>query len=227
MKCYVGPEGKIEFLRTSEDIPLVVDVLRASSTIIAVLFRGAEKVIPVEDQGEALLLGEKLGAITIGERHGVRIDGFDYGNSPTEMLNVDLRGKTVVMTTTNGTRVMVEGGVIASTLNAGVIADRIRGRSHAYLLASGAPLKSDEDRYAAELIERIEAELVSGVGVESAVHAVSRSAEGIMLLEGIRNSSSGKKLVSFGFGRDIDLICTAINEYMVLPVYRSGSIRLW
>ncbi|HMK47380.1 MAG TPA: 2-phosphosulfolactate phosphatase [Methanocella sp.] len=226
MKCYVGPEGKTEFLNTSGDVPLVVDVLRASSTIIAALSSGAEKVIPVEDQDEALLLGNKLHAITIGERHGIRIDGFDFGNSPTEMLDADLRGKTLVMTTTNGTRVMVEGGIIASTLNAGAVADQVRGQPHAYLLASGAPLKSDEDRYAAELIERITAELINGMGVAPAVHAVSRSSEGALLLNGIRNSSSGRKLSTFGFGEDIDLICTAINEYTVLPVYRNGLIQL-
>ena len=225
MRHYVGPEGKTEFLKTDGDLPLIVDVLRASSTIIAVLARGAEKVIPVEDETEALRLGKDLKAITIGERHGIKIEGFDHGNSPTEMLGLDLEGKTVVITTTNGTRVMVEGGIIASTLNAGVVADMIRSKPHAYLLASGAPLKSDEDRSAARLIEMIASSLADGKNIDAAVLSASSSPEGITALDGIRTSASGQKLIAYGYGQDVEMICTSINSYPLVPVYHEGTIR--
>jgi len=226
MRHYVGPEGKAELLKTDGDLPLIVDVLRASSTIIAALSRGAEQVIPVEDEAEALRLGKALNAVTIGERHGIKIEGFDHGNSPTEMLSLDLKGKIVVITTTNGTRVMVEGGIIASTLNAGVVADRIRSKPHVYLLASGAPLKSDEDRCAACLIELIASIIADGKDVEAAVKSASSSPEGIASLDGIRTSASGQKLTAYGYGQDVEMICTAINTYSILPVYRKGAIRL-
>lgn len=227
MRCFTGPDGKATFLTArGEDLPVIIDVLRASSTIIVLLARGAAKVVPVEDEVEALRLGKELGAITVGERQGRKIQGFDHGNSPSEFLSADLTGRTVVITTSNGTRVMVEGGVIASTLNAGAVADKIRSQPHAYLLASGAPLKSDEDLCCALLIEYIAGKLNSGESVESAVRLAPETLEGQALLGGIRGSASGRKLTAYGFGRDVDMICTAINSYPIIPIYRNGAITL-
>ncbi|CAJ36034.1 2-phosphosulfolactate phosphatase [Methanocella arvoryzae] len=226
MKCYTGPAGKADFLKAPEGLPVIIDVLRASSTIIVALASGARKVIPVEDEAEALRLGRELGAITIGERQGIKIKGFDHGNSPTELMASDLKGRTVVITTTNGTRVMVEGGIIASTLNAGAVADRIRSQPHAYLLASGSPLKSDEDLCAALLIENIAGRINGGENPERAVQAATESLEGKALLEGIRGSASGRKLTAYGSGRDVEMICTEINTYPLIPVYRNGAITL-
>ncbi|WP_424358099.1 2-phosphosulfolactate phosphatase [Methanocella sp. MCL-LM] len=226
MKCYTGPAGKADFLKAPEGLPVIIDVLRASSTIIVALASGAEKVIPVEDEAEALRLGQELQAITVGERQGIKIKGFDHGNSPNELLHADLKGKTVVITTSNGTRVMVEGGIIASTLNAGVVADKLKSQPHAYLLASGSPLKSDEDLCAALLIEYLVGKINGGERVEGAVQAATESLEGKALLEGIRGSASGRKLAAYGSSSDVEMICTQVNLYPLIPVYRNGAIRL-
>ena len=226
MKCYTGPAGKADFLKAPQGLPVIIDVLRASSTIIVVLASGAKRVIPVEDETEALRLGRELGTITVGERQGIKIKGFDHGNSPIELMASDLKGRTVVITTTNGTRVMVEGGVIASTLNAGAVADKIRSQPRVYLLASGAPLKSDEDLCAALLIEYLIGKINGGESVESAVRTAAESLEGKALLNGIRSSASGKKLTAYGSGRDVEMICTEINAYPLIPVYRNGAITL-
>ena len=227
MKCFTGPEGKASFLGArGPELPVIIDVLRATSTIIVLLSRGAERVIPVEDDAEALKLGAELGALTIGERQGRKVQGFHHGNSPSEFLDADLSGQTVVITTSNGTRVMVEGGVIASTLNAGAVAGRIRSEPHAYMLASGAPLKSDEDLCCALLIEYIAGKIKAGETADSAVRLARETREGRLLLDGIRTSASGRKLTAFGFGRDVDLICTAVNTYPIVPVYRDGAIIL-
>lgn len=224
MRYYVAIEGKNEYLKDPAGIPVIIDVLRASSTIIAALWNGAEKVIPVEDEKDALELDRKLGAVSIGERGGVRIAGFEYNNSPTQMLQADIKGRTIVMTTTNGTRVMVEGGIIASTLNAGAVAEHIASHDRAYLLASGSPMKSDEDLYAAMLIEMIAARIGSGSNPEEAI-SLARSEPGFLsLLDGIRHSGSGEKLSRYGYVADIDLICSEVNAFPVLPVYRNGCI---
>ncbi|HUL62703.1 MAG TPA: 2-phosphosulfolactate phosphatase [Methanocella sp.] len=222
----MGPEGRDEYLRHPEGTPVIVDVLRATSTIVVALRRGAARVIPACDYDEALALGRRLGAVTIGERHGIKVDGFDYGNSPTDLLQVPLEGKTIVMVTTNGTRVMVEGGIIASTLNAGTAAALIAGRPHAYLLASGSPRKSDEDLCAARFIEQVADDICAGADPDAAAASAFFSDRGQRLLEGIRASASGKKLASYGSGEDVDLACTAINRFPVLPIYRDGQIRL-
>lgn len=226
MRYFVGPEGRDAFLKEGDGIPVIVDVLRATSTIVMALYHGAEKVIPVMDYGEALAIGRRLGALTVGERNGIRVDGFAHGNSPTELSRVPLEGKTIVMVTTNGTQVMAEGGIIASTLNAGVVAKELASVPHAYLLASGPPRKSDEDRCAAGIIESIAGKIRAGQAVEEAVSSAVSDAEGKQLLDGIRRSGSGEKLARYGYGADVDLVCTALNKYPVLPVYRNGEIRL-
>jgi 2-phosphosulfolactate phosphatase len=226
MKCYVGPEGRDEYLAKPCGTPVIIDVLRATSTIIVALSRGAARVIPVRDYDEALRLGRGLGAITIGERNGIKVDGFFYGNSPTDLMHLPLEGKTIVMVTTNGTQVMVEGGIIASTLNAGTVAAQIASTPHAYLLASGSPKKSDEDLCAAQFIDRVAEKVGAGSRPDTAAAAVFLSEEGQRLLEGIRCSRSGEKLTAYGYGEDVDLVCTAVNRYPILPVYHNGEIKL-
>jgi 2-phosphosulfolactate phosphatase len=226
MICHVGPEGRDDYLESPEGVPVIIDVLRATSTIIVALSRGADRVIPVRDYDEALRLGSSLGALTIGERNGIKVDGFLYGNSPTDLMGLPLEGKTIVMVTTNGTQVMVDGGIIASTLNAGAVAARISSTPHAYLLASGSPKKSDEDRCAARLIELTAGEIRTGSDPATASASVFLSDEGQKLLDGIRRSRSGEKLTAYGYGDDVDLVCTAVNRYPILPVYRDGEIKI-
>lgn len=84
---------------------VVVDVLRATSTISAALEHGVEAVIPVSSMEEALdwqAQGFRVG----GERNGQKIEAFDFGNSPYDYMRPDLQGETVVLTTTNGTRAL-------------------------------------------------------------------------------------------------------------------------
>jgi len=86
-------------------IAVVIDVLRASTTMATALAHGASGVLPVRDLAEARSRGLALGpaAITGGERGGRRIEGFDLGNSPLEYGRDRVAGRTVVFTTTNGT----------------------------------------------------------------------------------------------------------------------------
>jgi len=86
----------------------VIDVLRATTTIIQALAAGAAEVIPCLEVEEARRIAVPLGgrAVTGGERGGKQIPGFDLGNSPAEFTPERVAGKTVVFTTTNGTRAM-------------------------------------------------------------------------------------------------------------------------
>jgi len=98
----------------SETVCVVFDVLRATSTIVTALGNGAEAIIPVADIPEALAVRKlRPDVLLAGERDGVRIPasltgsfGFEVGNSPREFAPAIVRGRTVVMTTTNGTRAL-------------------------------------------------------------------------------------------------------------------------
>src|SRR2546422_2428050 len=94
---------------------VVIDVRRATTTIVTALANGAKAVIPAATSEEAVRLAshlEKDGVLLAGERRSVKIDGFALGNSPREMTPAAVAGKTIVLATTNGTPALVaaQGG---------------------------------------------------------------------------------------------------------------------
>lgn len=91
------------------ELAVVVDILRATTTIIMALDQGAEAIFPVLEVETAFELAAKMSPRPLlgGERGGVRIEGFDLGNSPSEYSNSQVRGRRVVFTTTNGTRALL------------------------------------------------------------------------------------------------------------------------
>jgi 2-phosphosulfolactate phosphatase len=96
-----------EALRTST--VLVIDVLRASTTMVAALGNGCAAIVPVSEPAEARRRARAMGpdALVAGERKGRMIDGFDLGNSPLEMTAERVGGKTLFFTTSNGTRALL------------------------------------------------------------------------------------------------------------------------
>src|SRR5215831_15746372 len=87
-------------------VVVIIDVLRATSTIATALFNGAKSVIPVDSVAKCIELGKKIEAITAGERDGKIAEGLEYGNSPFEYPREFIEGKTLVLTTTNGTKLL-------------------------------------------------------------------------------------------------------------------------
>jgi 2-phosphosulfolactate phosphatase len=88
----------------------VIDILRATTSICAALHHGAKALIPVASTEEALRLAQTIGSTDVllaGEKNCLRIPGFQLGNSPLEMTEPAVRGKTVIVTTTNGTKAML------------------------------------------------------------------------------------------------------------------------
>ena len=88
----------------------VIDILRATTTMCAALSHGAKAIIPVASTEEALRLAQTIGSADVllaGEKNCVRIPGFELGNSPLEMTEAAVRGKTIVVTTTNGTKALL------------------------------------------------------------------------------------------------------------------------
>jgi 2-phosphosulfolactate phosphatase len=85
---------------------IVIDSLRATSTILTALSQGSKRVIPVETVGQALQYDGQENTVLIGERYCKKVLGFDLGNSPREISRLDLKDKTVVITSTNGTKAL-------------------------------------------------------------------------------------------------------------------------
>jgi 2-phosphosulfolactate phosphatase len=103
---------------------LVVDVLRASTTIVAALTSGCRAVVPVTDPEEARRRAAALPAgtaLVAGERRGEPLEGFDLGNSPLEFTSERVGGRTVILTTSNGTRALVAARTAAAIAVAGLV----------------------------------------------------------------------------------------------------------
>lgn len=104
----------IEIIRSLQDadkatgLTVVIDVFRAFSTEAYIFANGAEKIIPVLDLEEAYKLKEEHPEyILVGERKGIKPEGFDFGNGPSEIVDLDFTGKTIIHTTSNGTKGLI------------------------------------------------------------------------------------------------------------------------
>jgi 2-phosphosulfolactate phosphatase len=90
----------------SNSIVVIIDVFRATSTIASALYNGAKAVIPVDSVPKAIEISRSIGGIAAGERDGKIAEGLDHGNSPLEYTRDFIENKTLVLTTTNGTRLL-------------------------------------------------------------------------------------------------------------------------
>ena len=90
----------------SDSTVVIIDVLRATSTIAAALYNGAKSVIPVDSVAGCIKLGKQMEVITAGERDGKIAEGLQYGNTPLQYSADFIKGKTLVLTTTNGTKLL-------------------------------------------------------------------------------------------------------------------------
>lgn len=90
----------------SNSIVVIIDVFRATSTIAAALYNGAKAVIPVDSVPKAIEISKNIQGIAAGERDGQIAEGLQHGNSPLEYNREFIEGKTLVLTTTNGTRLL-------------------------------------------------------------------------------------------------------------------------
>jgi 2-phosphosulfolactate phosphatase len=187
---------------------VVVDVIRATSTICQALDAGYERVLCAAEVEDARRLRDEIEGVTLGgERLGVRIDGFDLGNSPREYL--EPRSPVLAMSTTNGTRAIVtaaercERVVVASLLNldAVVAAVRVHGEDAAVFCAGVKGEPCLDDTYVAGRIaeglgwERTDA-------AETAVRLVHSYAGAE---EAFRASRSGRNLINHGPELEADI----------------------
>jgi len=99
--------GEVDPSALSEAAVVVIDVLRATTTVVEALANGARGIYPTASTEEAVKLAHSLGredTLLCGERRGEKVEGFDLGNSPREFTREAVEGRRLVMSTTNGTR---------------------------------------------------------------------------------------------------------------------------
>ena len=155
----------VDGAKQAKGIAVIIDVFRAFTVEAYLINNGVEKLIPVGDMQIAYDYKEKdNNCILIGERHGVILPGFDYGNSPSQINNVNFSGKTVIHTTSAGTQGIANAQnadevLTGSLVNAKAIAEYIRRKnpSEVSLVCMGleASSKTEEDTLCAYYIKSI------------------------------------------------------------------------
>jgi 2-phosphosulfolactate phosphatase len=208
--------------QTPASVGIVVDVLRATSTICQALASGYQRVLCCAEVDEARALAESQGPAKLaGERLLEHIEGFDYGNSPRELDGVP-GAETLILTTTNGTRLLVaaaerfERVYVGSLLNLDAVAAAAResGEDVAVLCAGVLGELALDDAYCAGRI----AETLGGEPEDSARAAILLARSFPSALEGLGAGRSAANLRRHGLEGDVER-CARENDLDVVPRY--------
>lgn len=226
---------------------VVIDVLRATTTIIHAIAAGARAVIPCLEIDEArrVAAGFPPGeALLGGERGGVRIEGFDLGNSPEEYNRATVGGKTVVMTTTNGTRAMMlcrqaKRVLVGAFVNASSVARALVQEEQVHLLCAGTegeitredvlfagrvadcllrelPGSKPEQNDPCRIARECYQNVLSADGIDLSAGADSRFEEIAALTQELRHSQGGRNLIDVGLEHDIG-VAAQVDQFAIVP----------
>jgi 2-phosphosulfolactate phosphatase len=211
-------------------IVVIIDVFRATSTINSAIDNGVKEVIPVSTLEEGLEYKAK-GYIAGAERNGKKYDGFDYGNSPFEYMTEEVKNKSIVLTTSNGTRALkmsqdADTIITASFLNLQVVIDYLKEQDKDILLfCSGWKDRfSLEDTVCAGAIAKGMQDCTE-THADSAVAAIQLySSYESDLLNALKKSNHYNRLAKNGMERDINY-CALINKSTSIPLWNGKSLQ--
>ncbi len=162
------------------EVAVVIDVLRATSVMASALSAGAEKIITCREIEEATELTKSMEPrpLLCGERGCKPIDGFDLGNSPAEYTSQRVGGRTLVMTTTNGTRAIaattgVPRVITASFTNLPAVLQSVRDARHIHLVCAGTEgaVTAEDVLLAGALTSRLQIDCAATIGNDDAILA--------------------------------------------------------
>jgi 2-phosphosulfolactate phosphatase len=220
-----------------DKVCIVVDVLRASSTIVMLLAKGCRRVYTVSGVAAARRLARRQGFLLAGERGGVTLPGFDLGNSPSEVEALDVAGKEVVLTTTNGTRVVQRvaraRAVLAGCfLNAKSCCERALALASQYRSSIGIVCAGERGRFVLDdaLCAGFLVSTILQLGNFDGPVVISDAARATLqlfnsypdIVSGFKDSSSGKRLMEIGRLDDL-FYCSRVNVTDCVPILVENS----
>jgi 2-phosphosulfolactate phosphatase len=217
----------------NNSVVVIIDVFRATSTIATALFNGANKIIPVDAVDKCITIGNATpNSITAGERDGKVIEGLQYGNSPAEYPRNFIEGKTLVLTTTNGTKLLhmaIKNGasevVTGSFPNLDSVCNFLLQQNKNVFLGCSAW----KDRF------NLEDTLFAGAVIEKVKDAFTIHCDSSLMAEQMyqhhkndmysfaRLTTHWHRLSKFGLEKDLEY-CVTPNVANVLPLYKDGSL---
>lgn len=221
----------------SRKIVIVIDVLRATSVIVHATSQGASEIIPVAMVEEAFQLVKGFpphSTLLGGERESKKIEGFNLGNSPREYIAERVRGKRLILTTTNGTKAFhsVASGravLAGSFFNIGAMARWCVDRDQNILLypsGDGGKFSLEDTVCGGMLIDRIittEGDSATLTDAAHSAHILYKRFEA-NLIEAFYVSSHGRDLAAKGYEADL-AYCAQVDTTHIVPRFRDGVIR--
>lgn len=233
---------KVDIIFTADDIKreriegrsvVVIDVLRATSVMVTAIARGVEEIHVFREVEEVFEAASGVeGAILCGERRGLKVEGFDYGNSPLE-YGEEVAGRRMYMTTSNGTKALVGSSsgrrvFAGSFLNLDAVIKRLieEGEDVAVVCAGTDGEFSLDDALCAGMI----AEGIARGGREVHLTDSALAMRGIALgcadpREKLAGSRHYSYLESIDFHEDLNY-CLSLNSFDIVPEYRKGVVRV-
>lgn len=224
---------------------VVIDILRATTTMITALANGASEVLPCLEIADAKQIAARKGnAILGGERKGLKIEAFQCGNSPAEYSVECVKGRPVVITTTNGTRALMLGMgasevLIGAFVNLSALCERLKKAERVELLCAGTDghITLEDVLFAGAVVDR----LTRGAGVppvritvslndsahlaRAAWQAAEQSFATKSLAAWFADSRGGKNLIDINQASDLAL-AAEIDRYWIVPVLHRGEWTL-
>lgn len=216
---------------TSNDVSIMVDALRASTTITLAL-NNFKKIIPCFSPQEAFKLKDEVNGVIAGERGGEMIEGFDIGNSPQKLERYESNKDVLILTTTNGTRILENMNstvLIGSMVNAKAVGEKSTQLANSHIDIVMAGVKGEfvlEDFLAAgEILYWICKNLKDYEISEYAKSAILASRDYEAVKEGFITSRTGKRLIELGHKEDVEF-CLLKNISDNVAIYKNNEITL-
>ena len=201
----------------------VIDVIRATSTIVTALASGADGVQPIGSVGDAFVLkAQNPDALLAGERGGQAVAGFDLGNSPEVFTPARVLGKRVILTTTNGTRALAacvgaRAVVTASFLNLTAVAQHLRKIGPPWIiLCAGCDGEFGVDDAA------VAGALAEALDQDHALVSLYRSVQRD-LTEMLLGSAAGRELRKVGLEKDVPF-CAKLDQFALVPTLGADGV---
>ncbi|MEZ5046610.1 MAG: 2-phosphosulfolactate phosphatase [Chitinophagaceae bacterium] len=204
-------------------IVIIIDVFRATSTIATALHQGAKAVIPVASVEECIALGNEIpNSITAGERNGMVVEGLQHGNSPLSYPNSFIQDKTLILTTTNGTRLLhqclaADEILTGSFLNLDAICSYIVSQKKDVLLACASwkdRYNLEDSLFAGAVYEQVQQHFAMNCdSTRAALHLYKAAKTNLYAF--IQDSSHFIRLSKHGLEYDMEYCCM-LNKHNVV-----------
>lgn len=218
----------------NNSIVVIIDILRATSTIATAIHNGAKSVIPVDSVADCIKLGKQMDVITAGERDGQIAEGLQYGNTPAQYTCGFIDGKTLVLTTTNGTRLLhlalaanAKEIITGSFCNISAVCDYLTSQHTNVVLACAAwknKVNIEDVLFAGAVVNRIKNNFTVDCDASQIAETLYLETNGDLFnfLKN-KNASHYHRLMKFGLEEDIRFCLTEDNANE-LVLYKEGRL---